>query len=131
MRVRPGTTTTADTLLAQGYSRCAAITREHGTTYWWGARLLPRESRRHVHAVYALARLADDIVDLAGPEPGPGTAAALDAFERSFWDAVAGGTSSDPVLAAVWVPWSRFSACLLYTSPSPRDGLLSRMPSSA
>ena len=24
-----------------------------------------------------------------------------------------------------------FHACLLYTSPSPRDGLLSRMPSSA
>ena len=24
-----------------------------------------------------------------------------------------------------------FIACLLYTSPSPRDGLLSRMPSSA
>ena len=28
------------------------------------------------------------------------------------------------------LPWS-FSTCLLYTSPSPRDGLLSRMPSSA
>ena len=30
--------------------------------------------------------------------------------------------------------WERLSlvyACLLYTSPSPRDGLLSRMPSSA
>ena len=34
--------------------------------------------------------------------------------------------------------WSKFqgdeaaaSTCLLYTSPSPRDGLLSRMPSSA
>ena len=26
---------------------------------------------------------------------------------------------------------SLFKACLLYTSPSPRDGLLSRMPSSA
>ena len=25
----------------------------------------------------------------------------------------------------------RYYACLLYTSPSPRDGLLSRMPSSA
>ena len=25
----------------------------------------------------------------------------------------------------------RWTACLLYTSPSPRDGLLSRMPSSA
>ena len=26
---------------------------------------------------------------------------------------------------------STFAPCLLYTSPSPRDGLLSRMPSSA
>ena len=26
---------------------------------------------------------------------------------------------------------NRYDACLLYTSPSPRDGLLSRMPSSA
>ena len=25
----------------------------------------------------------------------------------------------------------QYSGCLLYTSPSPRDGLLSRMPSSA
>ena len=30
-----------------------------------------------------------------------------------------------PTLTTTW--WS----CLLYTSPSPRDGLLSRMPSSA
>ena len=27
--------------------------------------------------------------------------------------------------------FARFKNCLLYTSPSPRDGLLSRMPSSA
>ena len=27
--------------------------------------------------------------------------------------------------------WDELQACLLYTSPSPRDGLLSRMPSSA
>ena len=31
--------------------------------------------------------------------------------------------------AVIIIP--KFSACLLYTSPSPRDGLLSRMPSSA
>ena len=29
------------------------------------------------------------------------------------------------------VAWEWDGACLLYTSPSPRDGLLSRMPSSA
>ena len=27
--------------------------------------------------------------------------------------------------------WTQNEGCLLYTSPSPRDGLLSRMPSSA
>ena len=27
--------------------------------------------------------------------------------------------------------WHMYDTCLLYTSPSPRDGLLSRMPSSA
>ena len=33
-----------------------------------------------------------------------------------------------------WMNWAEppeTKACLLYTSPSPRDGLLSRMPSSA
>ena len=98
---RPGLARVADPVVAEGYSRCAAITREHGTTYWWGARLLPAETRRHVHAVYALARLADDIVDLAGPEPVADTAAALDAFEHTFWEAVQTGGSSDPVMAAV------------------------------
>ena len=88
-------------VLASGYARCAEVTRRHGTTYYWGARLLPVESRRHVHAVYTLARLADDIVDLAGPEPGADTAAALDAFEHSFWQALETGTSTDPVMAAV------------------------------
>ena len=31
----------------------------------------------------------------------------------------------------VRLPRATVGACLLYTSPSPRDGLLSRMPSSA
>ena len=34
-------------------------------------------------------------------------------------------------LSAVLDELHRIEACLLYTSPSPRDGLLSRMPSSA
>ena len=34
------------------------------------------------------------------------------------------------LLAIWWVEW-RNGRCLLYTSPSPRDATLSRMPSSA
>ena len=33
---------------------------------------------------------------------------------------------SQPMVVVDWA-----NSCLLYTSPSPRDGLLSRMPSSA
>lgn len=90
-----------DAGLAGGYAECARVTRRHGTTYYWGARLLPAARRRHVYAVYTLARLADDIVDLAGPQPGPETAAALDQFEQRFHDAVDTGTATDPVLAAI------------------------------
>ena len=38
---------------------------------------------------------------------------------------------SDPLLDGITIQQSHTRACLLYTSPSPRDGLLSRMPSSA
>ena len=40
-----------------------------------------------------------------------------------------GGGSVDPT--ATWRFVVNTGSCLLYTSPSPRDGLLSRMPSSA
>ena len=40
------------------------------------------------------------------------------------------GSVTPEVLVAT-VEATGYTACLLYTSPSPRDGLLSRMPSSA
>lgn len=87
-----------DTLVEAGYRRCAELTRRHGRTYYWGAALLPASRRRHVHAVYALCRLADDLVD----EPAPGTSPghALAAFRRRFLAALE-GEAEDPVLAAV------------------------------
>ena len=38
---------------------------------------------------------------------------------------------SDPQVIQALKEADHFYICLLYTSPSPRDGLLSRMPSSA
>lgn len=93
-----------DPLLAEGYRRCGQLTRQFGTTYFWGAALLPRERRRHVYAVYALCRLADDIVDdldRIGSRSTEQTAAELAAFADRFRAALAAGTSDDPVLAAV------------------------------
>ena len=56
--------------LTEGYRRSAKLTWRYGTTYFWGAALLPKPQRKHVHAIYALCRLADDIVDLPnGQQP--------------------------------------------------------------
>lgn len=92
-------------LIDQGDRRAAALTRQHGTTYYWGTRLLAPRQRRDVFAVYALCRLADDIVD--EPESGDPAqiAAALKAFEARFFDTVATGTQvgngvETPVLLA-------------------------------
>jgi 15-cis-phytoene synthase len=52
-----------EALLTEGYRRCAKLTWRYGTTYFWGAALLSKPQRKHVHAIYALCRLADDIVD--------------------------------------------------------------------
>lgn len=97
------------TRLDAGYARCAELTRKHGTTYYWGTLLLPRAQRREVFAVYALCRLADDIVDepdTVQPEdtavPRHGTPAErLDAFRRAFFAALEVGDAEQPVLAAI------------------------------
>ncbi len=94
---------TADAL-ARGYTECTRLTRAYGTTYYWGALLLPRPRRRHVHAVYALCRLADDIVDAPGATTGDTaqTRAALADFRARFARALAGEPRpGDDVLAAV------------------------------
>ena len=39
--------------------------------------------------------------------------------------------SDEVLIVATTRPETMFGDCLLYTSPSPRDGILSRMPSSA
>lgn len=97
---------TSSALVIQGYRQCAAITRRYGTTYYWGTILLPPARRRQVHAVYALCRLADDIVDAPGattaPQLIPETTAALTAYADRFRAAVAGEIPvTEPVLAAI------------------------------
>lgn len=93
-----------DPVLTLGYRECARLTKEYGTTYFWGAVLLAKPRRRHVHAVYALCRLADDIVDDQEANAGRSNqeiAARLDAFATGFRSALAAGGSDDPVMAAV------------------------------
>ncbi|MFE6923913.1 phytoene/squalene synthase family protein [Nocardia sp. NPDC057663] len=52
--------------LDAAYASCRRIAAEHGRTYYLATSLLSAPRRRAVHALYAFARMVDDIVDHAG-----------------------------------------------------------------
>jgi phytoene synthase len=92
--------------LDESYALCREFNKRHGTTYYWSTMVLPAVKRHHVHALYAFARYADDIVDEipAGGHadiPVAERAAALGAFGDRFFADLAAGRSDDPVLKAV------------------------------
>jgi 15-cis-phytoene synthase len=51
------------------YQYCEQITRREAANFYYGIRLLPREKRLAMSAVYAFARLVDDIGDEGGEQP--------------------------------------------------------------
>jgi 15-cis-phytoene synthase len=52
-------------LLDKAYEHCKHITQYHSRTFHMASRLLPAEKQRAVHALYAMCRITDDIVDRA------------------------------------------------------------------
>ncbi len=110
-RRRPPTPTTrllptGPVTLEQSYELCRQFNKRHGTTYYWSTKVLPRVKQHHVHALYAFARYADDIVDEIPSRGGrdvPVTERerALADFGARFFADLDAGRSDDPVLKAV------------------------------
>ncbi len=98
-----------------GYRACEDITRREAANFYYGIRLLPRDKRQAMSAVYAFARRVDDIGD--GDEERSAKFAALDA-ERASLAAIASGATSgryapsasprDPVTVALTDARKRF-----------------------
>ena len=57
--------------LAQAYEYCARVARSHYENFTVASWLMPRAMRKHMHAIYTYARMADDFRAIR---------AALDAF---------------------------------------------------
>jgi phytoene synthase len=55
-----------DPRLRADYAYCRSVARRHGRTYFLATRLLTPDRRPAVHALYAFARTADDVVDQPG-----------------------------------------------------------------
>ncbi|HEY2386119.1 MAG TPA: squalene synthase HpnC [Candidatus Binatia bacterium] len=72
----------------EAFRECERIARAHYENFTLGSHLLPRPLRRHIAAIYAFARTADDFAD---EDPDAERAlAALDAWERELEDCYAG-----------------------------------------
>ena len=92
--------------LDESYALCKDFNKRHGTTYYWSTKVLPKVKQHHVHALYAFARYADDIVDEIPSQGGRDVptevrAAALADFGNRFFADLEAGRSDDPVLKAV------------------------------
>jgi 15-cis-phytoene synthase len=90
------------------YRACEDITRVAAANFYYGIRLLPRDKRRAMSAVYAFARRVDDIGD--GSDEGSAKLAALEA-QRAILAAVADGgvaRAEDPVAVALTDARQRF-----------------------
>ncbi|WP_370325779.1 phytoene/squalene synthase family protein [Euzebya sp.] len=88
--------------LATSYEICRRINAAHGRTYYAATRLLPPDKRPHVHALYAFARYADDLVDHLDLAWTPAERRrALESWSDAFLADLRAGRSDDPVGKAV------------------------------
>jgi len=77
------------------------VQRAHSRTYYFSTRLFPPEPRRHVHALYAFTRYADEIVDDRKEDASAGARLeALEAFEVGTMAALDSEEVEDPILRA-------------------------------
>jgi phytoene synthase len=90
--------------LDAAYRHCAAIAAEHGKSYHLATRLLTPGRRPAVHALYAAARTADDLVDVPGADP----AGDLADWSRAALAELEAGWSDDPVRLALVHTYRRY-----------------------
>ena len=105
--VPPGRNASRETDLglytAVALDAASRVIGRYSTSFSWACRTLPASQRRDIAAIYAMVRVADEIVDGTAAEagvPGPRVAAALDAYEAACEDAMATGFATDLVLHA-------------------------------
>jgi phytoene synthase len=88
--------------LAGAYAYCERLARSHYENFPVASRLLPARMRPHVAAVYAFARLADDMAD-EGDRPAADRLADLDAWDSCLNAAALGAVQRGEPHAEVFL----------------------------
>lgn len=87
--------------LASGLQKCKVITRKYGTSFYFATQFFPRETREGIYAIYAFARIPDEIVDDPEKKGKEETVAKLQEWRQRWLTAMAAGKSDDGVMHAI------------------------------
>ncbi len=97
------------TKLAEGIEHCRQITRRYGTSFYFATQFFPKETREGIYAIYAFARIPDEIVDDPSCDDHDEALRKLKAWCESWRSAMETGQSEDPVLFAIVNQFQKYS----------------------
>jgi phytoene synthase len=87
--------------LTEGLEKCREITKHYGTSFYFATQFFPRETRDGIYAIYAFARIPDEIVDDPAKESRSAALAKLNEWSENWLGAMASGQSDDAVMNAI------------------------------
>lgn len=95
-------------LLAEGFERCKEITRKYGTSYFFATQFFPKEVRKAIYAVYAFARIPDEIVDNPDLKDNAAAIAKLEEWREKWLTAMNEKGNDDAIMAAIVETFYRY-----------------------
>lgn len=93
--------TTETEKLSAGIELCRQITHRYGTSFYFATQFFPKETREGIYAVYAFARIPDEIVDDPSATDRQQALKRLEGWREQWLAAMADGKSEDPVMHAI------------------------------
>lgn len=95
-------------LVRRGLDECRAITRHYGTSFYFATQFFPKAVREGIYAVYAFARIPDEMVDDPGNTTRAERIVKLEEWRQSWLDAMSAGGSDDAVMAAIVFAFNKY-----------------------
>lgn len=96
------------THLSAGFEECRRITKKYGTSFYFATQFFPREVREGIYAIYAFARIPDEIVDDPSLNDHDEAIARLNEWADRWRRAMRAASSDDPVLNFIAVQFVKY-----------------------
>ena len=94
--------------ISAGLEECRRITKKYGTSFYFATQFFPREVREGIYAIYAFARIPDEIVDDPSLNDHDEAIARLNEWADRWRSAMRAGISNDPVLTFIAVQFTKY-----------------------